>query len=178
MAQVNLTIGEDILKDLLLGNRENAVAKLLENVFNAVLKAQASEQLNAEPYERSEDRTSYRNGYRYRPLTTRVGGLILHVPKFRNGTFSTELFENYQRSEKALLLSLMEMVIQGVSTRRVSEITETLCGTGFSKSSDRLPDAGSGSGIVSVRRNRHCTSDRGCDLHESPEDHRIRSKGS
>ena len=135
MAQVNLTIGEDILKDLLLGNRENAVAKLLENVFNAVLKAQASEQLNAEPYERSEDRTSYRNGYRYRPLTTRVGGLILHVPKFRNGTFSTELFENYQRSEKALLLSLMEMVIQGVSTRRVSEITETLCGTGFSKSS-------------------------------------------
>ena len=56
MAQVNHTIGEDILKDLLLGNRENAIAKLLENVFNAVLQAQASEQLNAEPYERNEDR--------------------------------------------------------------------------------------------------------------------------
>ena len=133
MAQVNLTIGEDILKELLLGNRENAMAKLLENVFNAVLQAQASEQLNAEPYERNEDRTSYRNGYRTRSLTTRVGGLILHVPKFRDGSFSTDLFENYQRSEKALLLSLMEMVIQGVSTRKVSEITETLCGTGFSR---------------------------------------------
>ena len=62
MAQVNLTIGEDILIDLLLGNQKNAMAKLLENVFNAVLQAQASEQLNAEPYERNEDRTSYRNG--------------------------------------------------------------------------------------------------------------------
>ena len=57
MAQVNLTIGEDILKDLLLENRESAMAKLLELVFNAVLQAQASEQLSAEPYERSEDRT-------------------------------------------------------------------------------------------------------------------------
>lgn len=91
MAQVNLTIGEDILKDLLLGNRESAMARLLEHVFNAVLQAQASEQLSAEPYERSEDRTSYRT----RSLTTRVGGLILHVPKFRDGSFSTDLFENY-----------------------------------------------------------------------------------
>ena len=62
MAQVNLTIGEDILIDLLLGNQKNAMAQLLENVFNAVPQAQASEQLNAEPYERNEDRTSYCNG--------------------------------------------------------------------------------------------------------------------
>jgi putative transposase len=134
MAQVHLTLDDEILKDLMLGNREGALAKLLEQVFNSVLQAQASEQLNAEPYERSDERTSYRNGYRTRSLTTRVGSLILHVPKFRDGTFSTDLFENYQRSEKALLLSLMEMVIQGVSTRKISEITETLCGTSFSKS--------------------------------------------
>jgi len=99
-----------------------------------VLQSQASEQLNADPYERSDDRISYRNGYRTRSLTTRVGTLILHVPKFRDGNFSTELFERYQRSEKALILSLMEMVVQGVSTRKVQEITETLCGTSFSKS--------------------------------------------
>jgi len=134
MAQVHLTLTDDILKELMLGNRESGVAKLLERVFDSILQAQASEQLNAEPYERTDDRTSYRNGTRERTLTTRVGTLILHVPKFRDGTFSTDLFRNYQRSEKALLLSLMEMVIQGVSTRKVSEITETLCGTSFSKS--------------------------------------------
>lgn len=134
MAQVHLTLTDDILKELMLGNRESGVAKLLERVFDSILQAQASEQLNAEPYERTDDRTSYRNGTRERTLTTRVGTLILHVPKFRDGTFSTDLFRNYQRSEKALLLSLMEMVIQGISTRKVSEITETLCGTSFSKS--------------------------------------------
>jgi transposase-like protein len=134
MTQIHLTLDDDILKDLWLGNKESGVAKLLEKVFDAVLQSQASEQLNADPYERSDDRISYRNGYRTRSLTTRVGTLILHVPKFRDGNFSTELFERYQRSEKALILSLMEMVVQGVSTRKVQEITETLCGTSFSKS--------------------------------------------
>ena len=134
MTQIHLTLDDDILKDLWLGNKEDGVAKLLEKVFDAVLQSQASEQLNADPYERNDDRTSYRNGYRIRSLTTRVGTLILHVPKFRDGNFSTELFERYQRSEKALILSLMEMVVQGVSTRKVQEITETLCGTSFSKS--------------------------------------------
>ena len=134
MTQIYLTLEDEILKELMLGNREEAVAKLLNKVFDAVLQAQATEQLQAEPYERSDERVSQRNGYRTRSLTTRVGGLVLHVPKFRNGNFSTELFARYERSEKALLLSLMEMVIQGVSTRKVSEITETLCGTSFSKS--------------------------------------------
>lgn len=134
MAHVHLTLEEDVLKELMLGKREEAVTKLLEQVFNSVLQAQATEQLNAEPYERSDERTTYRNGSRTRLLATRVGSLILHVPKFRDGTFSTELFSSYQRSEQALLLSLMEMVIHGVSTRKISEITETLCGTSFSKS--------------------------------------------
>jgi putative transposase len=67
-------------------------------------------------------------------LTTRVGTLTLHVPRFRNGTFSTDLFARYQRSEQALVLALMEMVVNGVSTRKVTQITEELCGTEFSKS--------------------------------------------
>ena len=83
---------------------------------------------------RSDERTTYRNGSRTRMLATRVGSLILHVPKFRNGTLGADLFTSYQRSEQALLLSLMEMVIQGVSTRKISEITETLCGTSFPRS--------------------------------------------
>ena len=134
MAQLNITLNEDILKELMLGNRDEAVTKLLEEVFNAVLKAEATEQLGAHAYERTEDRLTYRNGYRTRSFTTRVGTLMLHVPKFRDGSFSTELFRSYERSEQALLLSLMEMVIQGVSTRKVAQITETLCGTTLSKS--------------------------------------------
>ena len=134
MAQLNITLDEATLKALMLGNRDGAVTKLLEEVFNAVLKAEATEQLGAEAYERTDARVAYRNGYRTRPFTTRVGTLTLHVPKFRDGTFSTQLFRSYERSEQALLLSLMEMVIQGVSTRKVAQVTEALCGTSFSKS--------------------------------------------
>lgn len=135
MAQLNITLDEGTLKDLMLGNRDQAVTKLLEEVFNAVLKAEATEQVGAETYERTEDRQTYRNGYRARSLTTRVGTLTLHVPKFRDGSFSTELFRSYERSEQALLLSLMEMVIQGVSTRKVAQITETL----VARASPRVP---------------------------------------
>jgi len=99
-----------------------------------VLEAQADEQLGTGYYERSEARTGYRNGYRPRQLYTRVGPLTLRVPQFRDGTFSTEIFQRYQRSEQALVLSLMEMVVNGVSTRKVTWITEELCGASFSKS--------------------------------------------
>jgi putative transposase len=134
MTQLHITLDEATLKELMLGNRDKAVTKLLEEVFNAILKAEATEQLGAQTYERTEDRLTYRNGYRTRSFTTRVGTLTLHIPKFRDGSFSTELFRSYERSEQALLLSLMEMVIQGVSTRKVAQITEALCGTTFSKS--------------------------------------------
>ena len=76
MTQINITLEEEILKDLFMGNREKSVTILLEQVINAVLSKQASEQLNAQPYERSEDRLTYRNGYRERELTTRVGTLM------------------------------------------------------------------------------------------------------
>jgi putative transposase len=69
-----------------------------------------------------------------RQLTTRVGALTLLVPQVRDGQFSTELFARYQRSEQALVLTLMEMVVNGVSTRKVARITEELCGTAFAKS--------------------------------------------
>ena len=90
--------------------------------------------LGAAPYERTEGRTGYRNGHKPRTLKTRVGTLKLRVPQDRDGTFSTELFARYQRNEQALVLALMEMYVQGVSTRKVTAITEELCGTGFSKS--------------------------------------------
>ena len=129
MAQYNITVDDEILKGLFSGDR--GVAQLLEQVLNQVLNAQASEQLQAEPYERSEERQGYRNGSRPHPLTTRVGTLTLRVPRLRNGRFSTELYARYQRSEQALLLAMVEMMIQGVSTRKITAITEELCGAEF-----------------------------------------------
>src|SRR5690554_3223823 len=135
MAQYNITITEELLHGLFLSNgRDEAFSKLLEEIFNQVLLSQSTEQIGAQPYERTEDRTAYRNGFRARQLTTRVGALTLRVPRHRNGHFSTELFARYQRSEQALVLAMMEMVINGVSTRKVEQITEELCGKKFSKS--------------------------------------------
>ena len=135
MAQYNITITEELLHGLFLSNgRDEAFSKLLEEIFNQVLLSQSTEQIGAQPYERTEGRTAYRNGFRARQLTTRVGALTLRVPRHRNGHFSTELFARYQRSEQALVLAMMEMVINGVSTRKVEQITEELCGKKFSKS--------------------------------------------
>jgi transposase-like protein len=77
---------------------------------------------------------SYRNGYRSRQLYTRVGPITLQVPQTRDGSFSTDIFKRYQRSEQAFVLALMEMYVNGVSTRKVTNITEELCGVSFSKS--------------------------------------------
>jgi Transposase and inactivated derivatives len=135
MAQYQITLDEQLLHQLFIGeSREAGVAALLETVLNQVLKAQATEQLQAEHYERTEERKGYRNGTYPHTLTTRVGKLTLRVPRFRDGAFSTELFARYQRSEQALVLALMEMVINGVSTRKVTRVTEELCGAEFSKS--------------------------------------------
>jgi len=135
MTQYQITLNEELLHQLFIGDsRDAGIAALLETVLNQVLKAQSTEQLGVEKYERNEERSAVRNGFYERGLTTRVGKLTLNVPRHRDGSFSTELFTRYQRSEQALLLSLMEMVIQGVSTRKVTKITEELCGADFSKS--------------------------------------------
>ena len=107
---------------------------LVQEAVQAILEAEMAAHLGAEPYERTADRTGHRNGYKPRSLKTRVGTLELRVPQDREGAFSTELFARYQRSEQALLLTLLEMYVQGVSTRKVAAITEQLCGTSFSKS--------------------------------------------
>ena len=108
--------------------------ELLERTGQAMLETEMSAHLGAERYERGEGRTGYRNGTKPRTLITRVGTLQLSVPQDRDGTFSTELFARYQRSEQALVSTLMEMYLQGVSTRKVAAITEELCGVRFSKS--------------------------------------------
>jgi putative transposase len=114
--------------------RPDWLRDLVEEVVQQVLEGEMDEALCAEKGERTPRRRGYRSGYYPRTLVTRVGKLMLRVPQDRNGYFRTEVFERYQRSEKALVVTLSEMYIQGVSTRKVKEVTEQLCGHEFSSS--------------------------------------------
>jgi putative transposase len=105
---------------------------VVEEVVQQILEAEMEEALGAEKSERTPNRRGYRSGHYPRTLITRVGKLELRVPQDRQGHFRTELFERYQRSEKALVGALAEMYVQGVSTRKVKAITEELCGHEFS----------------------------------------------
>lgn len=117
-----------------LADDENGFRALLQTVVQEVLEAEMTEALQAEKSERTSSRLGHRSGYYDRKLVTRIGLLELRVPQDRAGRFSTELFERYQRSEKALVAALAEMYVQGVSTRKVKAVTEELCGHSFSAS--------------------------------------------
>ena len=119
----------------LLERDEDFVRAAVEMLVQAALEAEMAEASGAEKGERTATRLAYRSGYYSRSLVTRVGALELRVPQDRAGRFSTELFERYQRSEKALVGTLAEMYVQGVSTRKVKAVTEALCGHSFSASS-------------------------------------------
>ncbi len=121
-------------KEIFRSDRDGMRA-LVQQVVQDVLEAEMDEAVGAQKSERSESRVGYRAGYYTRTLVTRVGKLVLRVPQDRQGRFRTEVFERYQRSEKALVSALAEMYVQGVSTRKVKEITEELCGHEFSASS-------------------------------------------
>jgi putative transposase len=105
---------------------------VVEEVVQQILEAEMDETLGAGKSERTANRRGYRSGHYQRTLITRVGKLELRVPQDRQGHFRTEVFERYQRSEKALVGALAEMYVQGVSTRKVKAITEELCGHEFS----------------------------------------------
>ena len=116
------------------GDRD-LIKALMKEALQEVLEGEMTEFLGASSGERTEARSGYRAGYYGRSLVTRIGKLELRVPRDRGGEFSTELFERYARSEKALVAALAEMYVQGVSTRKVKAITEELCGHSFSASS-------------------------------------------
>lgn len=159
MATYEISLNSEQLSGLLTEDR--GLQGLVETVLNQVLEAQITEHIGAHPYERSEARKAYRNGSRLRTLTTRVGPLVLHVPQVRDGSFSPALFARYQRSEQALILALMEMVLNGVSTRKVTAITEELCGTRFSRSTvSQL--------CTALDRRVHAWNERPLDSHAYP----------
>jgi transposase-like protein len=133
MARDHRRLGVESMQEALLDD-PTFLEEIVERVLQELLEAEMTQHVGAAPYERSERRTGHRNGYKPRTLRTRVGTLNLLVPQDREGTFSTRIFSRYQRNEKALVLALMQMYVEGVSTRKVQEITEELCGTSFSKS--------------------------------------------
>lgn len=133
MAGTNRIAKQIDLKALVTEDRDLMV-ELVRQTVQEVLSAEMTEFLGAGPSERTEGRQGYRAGYYTRTWITRIGKLELRVPRDREGKFSTELFERYQRSEKAFVSALAEMYVQGVSTRKVKKITEDLCGHEFSAS--------------------------------------------
>jgi transposase-like protein len=164
-----------------LVNDSDFLKQLLQNFLQQHLESEITEYLQAAPYERAEQRTGHRNGYKPRMLRTRVGTLNLLVPKDRDGGFQTCLFERYQRSEKALVLALQQMYLQGVSTRKVTEITERLCGTSFSRSQVSAL-CGKLDTELTAWRNRRLKGEYpylivDAQYHKVREDHRIVSKG-
>jgi putative transposase len=116
----------------ILAEDQDLLKAMVTATLQQTLEAEMDEALAAEKSERTAGRLGYRSGYYGRALITRIGKIELRVPQDRQGRFRTEVFERYQRSEKALVMAMMEMYLQGVSTRKVKAVTEELCGHEFS----------------------------------------------
>lgn len=128
-----VTVEPAQMKSVLM-EQKDFLLPVVQEAVQAILEVEMEQCLHAGPYERTAQRVGYRSGYYGRRLITRVGTIVLRVPQDRAGHFSTQVFEQYQRSEKALVAALAQMYVQGVSTRKVAAITEELCGHEFSAS--------------------------------------------
>jgi hypothetical protein len=100
----------------------------------ALMELEVAQYLGAAKHERTPERTGRRNGYRERDWDTRVGTLELRVPRVRDGSFFPSLLEPRKRAERALVATVREAYVQGVSTRRVDELVKALGLDGISKS--------------------------------------------
>lgn len=135
MAYLNINLNLDELTEAIMQSDMNALMKSLAvTVFNAYMEVERDHHIKAANYERTPDRLDQRNGYYQRDYMLNVGKVPLRVPRTRSGEFKTSIFERYQRMDKAFVLSMVEMVVNGVSTRKVTKIVEQLCGETVSKS--------------------------------------------
>ncbi len=122
----NRTIGDAV--ELLKENGFAGLAEAVTVLMNNAMRSERSDYLRAAPYERSVERVGYANGFKDKTVKSRLGALSLKVPQTRDNGFYPRSLEKGLRSERALLLSIAEMYVQGVSTRRVKKIVEELCG--------------------------------------------------
>ena len=140
--------------EALMAQDRDLLKALVKEALDQLLQAEMTEFLGAGPGERNAARSGYRAGYYERGLITRVGKIELRVPRDRSGEFSTALFERFQRSEKALVSALVEMYVQGVSTRKVKAITEELCGHSFAASTISAINKGLDEGLTKFAHRR------------------------
>ena len=131
--QMNYTLPNELLEQITADGLE-ALPELIRIVINTAMKAERQQYLKVGPYERSPERQDYANGYKDKTVTTRVGDITFAIPQVRQGQFYPGALEKGLRSEQALILTLAEMYVQGVSTRKVARITEQLCGHAVSSS--------------------------------------------
>ncbi len=124
----------DIAMELLIENGFSGIADAVSILMNTAMQIERSRYLRADPYERTEQRQSYANGYKSKTVKTRVGTVNLAVPQTRDCEFYPQSLERGLRSERALKIALAEMYVQGVSTRKVAKITKELCGFEISSS--------------------------------------------
>lgn len=135
MTQINFTLNMDELKEAVSQSGMNEIMKAsITLVLNAYMENERDSFIQASSHERTPSRIDYRNGYYEREMVLSPGKIRLKVPRTRSGEFSTDVFEKYERCDKALLLSMLEMFVNGVSTRKVTKVIEGLCGESVSKS--------------------------------------------
>jgi putative transposase len=124
----------DELLQLLSEHGFDGMAEAIQILMNEAMKLERAEALGAVPYERTESRRGYANGFKSKTVNSRLGRLNLNVPQTRDVEFYPSALERGERSERALKLAVAEMYVQGVSTRKVAEITKELCGLDVSSS--------------------------------------------
>lgn len=135
MTQINFTLNIEDIQKLINAEVKNDMRRnILTKVFNELMGKERDEYLENTAYQSAPNRSAYRNGYYERDYTTKIRTLSLRVPRTRDGKFSAEVFEKYQRNEKTLLTTMLEMYIQWISTRKVSNVIENMCGKTYSKS--------------------------------------------
>ncbi|NLM15593.1 MAG: IS256 family transposase [Clostridiaceae bacterium] len=125
MSEKIIHLNESAIKQEL----KDLVRHSVEETLNNLLDQEAAALIDAEKYERSEDRKGYRSGHYQRNLVTTSGEVKLKVPKLKGVTFETAIIERYRRRESSVEEALIEMYLAGVSVRRVEDITEALWGT-------------------------------------------------
>jgi putative transposase len=136
---MDMTQGKDnsLMKEFqkVLLDDKDFLKNLLTESLQSILQTEFDRFIGTKPYERNnKDRRSYRNGHYTRSIRTRVGTIELDVCRDRDGLFQTELFRRYSRSEQALVLTMVDMYLNGISTRKVGKVVEELCGYSISKS--------------------------------------------
>lgn len=131
--QNDFTLPAEIMEQIAEGGMAY-LPELIQTLVNTAMQIERQKYLGAARYEHNPERSGHANGYKPKTVKTRLGALNFEVPQVREGGFYPQALEKGLRSERALTLTLAEMYVQGVSTRKVAAVVEQLCGCEVSSS--------------------------------------------